>query len=460
MSGPRIAIIGGGAAGLVSAARLCAAGAEVSLFESSRGPGGRIRTIRRDGWIAEAGALLVAEPVPEVRALLDAAGLAARTVRTSAASRRRYVVQQGVPHPIPATLGDLIASPLLSLPGRLRLAREPFVPRRVEGDDESVDAFARRRFGDEVAERLFDSLVAEISAGDSTRTLAKFLFPKLVEFEQVAGSVLKGQMRAGMEARRRVRGKPPGAWSCPSGLAEVTEALSAIRGVRFNYASRVVEIASASDGLILRTSTGTERFEGVVMAVPAPALARIDVPAPWRDAVQQLATIPQAPVASVSLGFARASISHPLDGMSIRVPSSEARPVLTILIPSSVFAGRAPEGHVLLTCLLGGVHHPAVATLPAAELVAVVRQQLAALIGAKGEPVFSEVTCWPEAFPQAVPGHGQRLAAAEQLEVAEPRMVLTGSWRDGIVVSDVLRGGLRAADRLAGRLGLTPLPVT
>ena len=458
MSAPRIAVVGGGAAGLASAAHLAALGAEVSLFESGPVAGGRIRTIRRDGWIAEAGALLVAEPGPEVRALLDAAGLAGRTVRASGAARRRFVVHQGVPQPIPSTLGDLIASPLLSLAGRLRMAREPFVPKRTEREDESVDAFARRRFGDEVAERLFDSLVAEMSAGDATRTLVRYLFPRLVEFEQSTGSVLKGQMRAGMEARRRMRGKPQGAWSCPNGLTEVTEALGAVSGVRCHFASPVEEIAVFGNGVTVRAGGGTERFEGVVMAVPAPALARIEVPATWRDAMQQVAAMPHAPVASVSLGFARTSLSHPLDGMSIRVPSAEARPLLAILIPSAVFAGRAPDGHVLLTCLVGGVRHPDVAALPRAELLALVREQLADLVGAKGEPVFSEVTSWPAAFPQAVPGHAARLAAAEQLEEIVPALVLTGSWRDGIVVSDVLRGGLRAADRLAVRLGLALPP--
>ncbi len=459
MSAHRIAVVGSGAAGLAAAARLVSLGADVTLFESSDRPGGRIRTIRRGAWVAEAGALLVAEPAPEVRTLLDAAGLAHRTVRASAAARRRYVVQKGVPQPIPATLGDLVASPLLSVAGRLRMAREPFVAKRAEGEEESVDAFARRRFGDEVAERLFDSLVLEMSAGDATRTLVRYLFPKLVEFERSAGSVLKGQMRAGMEARRRMRGKPSGAWSCPTGLDEMTGALSTVPGLRCCFSTRVEEMVAWTDAVALRSGSGSEHFDGVVLAVPTPALARIDLPAPWRDAVTLLAGIPHAPVASVSLGFARGQISHPLDGLSIRVPSAEGRPLLSILIPSTVFAGRAPEGHVLLTCLVGGVRHPEVVALPAADLVALVLEQLAQMIGAAGNPAFSEVACWPEAFPQAVRGHASRLAAAEQIEVLMPRVVLTGSWRDGLVVSDVLRGGLRAADRLAVQLGLALSPV-
>jgi oxygen-dependent protoporphyrinogen oxidase len=233
-------------------------------------------------------------------------------------------------------------------------------------------------------------------------------------------------------------------------------ALASVAGVSGRYATRIEEIVPLPEAIVVRAGNSTDRFDGLVLAVPSPALARIEVPTEWRDAMQLLAAIPHAPVVSASLGFARAQIGHPLDGLSIRVPSGEARPLLTILIPSTVFAGRAPEGHVLLTVLMGGGRHPQVAALAEPELLALIRNQLADLIGAKGEPSFTAVTHWPDAFPQAVAGHAARLAAAEQLEQMVPRMALTGAWRDGIVVSDVLHGGMRAADRLATRLGLAP----
>jgi oxygen-dependent protoporphyrinogen oxidase len=451
---PRVAVIGGGAAGLGAAARLAMRGAEVSLFEAAETIGGQLRTVRRDGWLAEAGALLVAEPAPDVRAMLDAAGLGPRTVRAAAAARRRYVVHQGIPLPIPATLGDLVASSLLSIGGRLRMAREPFIPRRTDGEEESVDAFARRRFGDEVAERLFDSLVAEMSAGDSTRTLVRHLFPKLPEFEQSAGSVLKGQMRAGMEARRKNRGRPQGAWSCIGGLGSLADALATVAGVTVHPGVPVRGVASAPDGFMVETAAANARVDGVVLAVPAPALADLTREPTWRGPLELAAAIPSAPVAMVSLGFRRDAVAHPLDGLSIRIPSHEGRPLLSIFIPGAAFPDRAPEGHVLLSCLVGGVFHPDAVTLPTGELVALVRDQLADLVGARGEPGFTEVTPWLGRFPQAVTGHAARLAAVEELETAVPRLALTGAWRDGLAVSDALRGGVRAADRIATGLGL------
>lgn len=444
----RIAVIGGGASGLAAAARLGALGADVTLLERDAVPGGQLRTHRDQGWLVERGALLVAEPAPPVRALLDSAGLGPRTIRASAAARRRYVVHRGEALPIPATLGDLIASPLLSIAGRLRMAREPFVGKRTTGEDESVDAFARRRFGDEVAERLFDSLVSEMCGGDATRVLARYLFPRLVEFEQSAGSVLKGQMRAGMEARRRTRGKPLGAWSCPDGLGEVAMALAAAAGVRVHTGARVTGLEPSTTGYWLTTDSGREHFDGVVATLSPLALAEIAGPASWRARVEGLAAMPVASVVSVALGFRREAVAHPLDGLSLRVPSHEGRPLLAVFVPTAVFPGRAPEGHVQVSAVMGGARHPELVAMAAPDLVALAESELAGLLGITAPPRFSDVTAWPAALPQPVAGHGEHLAAATLLEAELPGVVLTGSWRDGLAVSDVLRGGVCAAERL------------
>lgn len=449
-------MVGGGPAGLMAAVRLVRLGAEVTVLEASPCLGGQIATIQRDGWTVEAGAFLVAEPTPDVRSLLDGVGLADITVRALATARRRYVLFQGLAQPIPATLGDLISSPLLSLAGRLRMAREPFVPKRTDEGDESVDAFTRRRFGDEVAERLFDSLVTEVSGGDSSRTLIRFLFPKLLDFERTAGSVLKGQMRAGMEARRRAKGKSQAGWSCPHGLQDLTAALAGVPGIRPLCSTPVLELLPTASGCTLRTISGSETFDGVVVAVPAPAIGRLATPPECAELFERVGSVPYAPVASVSLGFPRGRVTHPLDGLSIRVPSGEGSPLLTILAPLTAFPGRVPEGHLLVTTLVGGVRHPEVVAQDDDHLLELVRGALNRVIGAVGEPVFTQVTRWPEAFPQMVVGHSERLAAATALEEIAPRIALAGSWRDGVSVSDALRGGMRAADVLARRVGLGP----
>ena len=390
---PRVAVIGGGAAGLAAAAQLRALGAEPKLLEASRTTGGVIRTVRRDGWIAEAGANSVAEPTPDVRALLDAAGLGPRTLRTSSASARRYLVHQGKLVAVPSSVGELVSWPVLSAAGRMRLLKEPFIKSAPADAEETVDAFVRRRLGDEMAERVFDPLIGGSTAGDPAQLLVRYVLPRLVEWEQLGGSLLKGAMRAGMDARRqasRASAAPRGNWSCPNGLAEVPERLTAFLAPQVRTGVRVVAVTAVAGGFDVADASGQrERFSGVVCAVPAGVLGSLRIDGADADALGMIAAIPHASLATVSLGFRCADVEHSLEGSGLLVPSCEQRPILSTLFASSLFPGRAPEGHVLLTSFVGGVRHPELAALPEGELAALVQQELAALLGVGVSHAFS-----------------------------------------------------------------------
>lgn len=186
------AILGGGVAGLLAAHRLRQRGCRVVLLEASSRPGGMIRTVRRDGWVIDTGALTLAEPEGAVAELLGVAGAAELLQAPAPEATRRYLVHQGRPVAVPTSTAEMVATPLLSVGGRLRMLREPFVARGGNGD-ETVAAFARRRFGEETAARFIDPLVSGTSGGDPEELLAAFAFPRLVEFEQRAGSILKGR---------------------------------------------------------------------------------------------------------------------------------------------------------------------------------------------------------------------------------------------------------------------------
>ncbi|WBL64598.1 NAD(P)/FAD-dependent oxidoreductase [Thauera sp. WB-2] len=75
------AVVGAGIAGLCCARALAAAGVRVTLFDKSRGPGGRMSTRRGEGWACDHGAQYFTARDPAFQAELDrwqAAGAAAR----------------------------------------------------------------------------------------------------------------------------------------------------------------------------------------------------------------------------------------------------------------------------------------------------------------------------------------------------------------------------------------------
>jgi oxygen-dependent protoporphyrinogen oxidase len=447
-----VVVIGGGAAGLIAACRLRMRGAEPTVFEAGAEPGGMLLTRREGDWLAELGADSVAETGADAWAVLEACGAGGCRVRPAPEARRRYVVCQGVPVPLPMTVADLVASPLLSLGGRLRLAREPFIaPLRDAAIEESVEQFTHRRFGEEAAAWLFDPLIAGTSGGDPARLLARHAFPKLVEYERTTGSVLKGQMRAGMEARRRARGEPRGLWSCREGLGALVARMTERLGDAVRRAEAVLEVSPRGDGVDIRTAAGRSTFDAALLALPARVTAAVLESACGAERMAPLATMPHGSIAVVALGFRREEVDHPLDGSGLLVPSHERRAVLSVHFTSSMFPDRAPAGHVLLTATLGGVQHPEATDRDDAQLVALVRRELGSLLGVRGEPVFAASRVWRDAVPQAVFGHSARLARAEDLEREFPRLAFTGAWHDGLAVSEVFDGGVRAADRLWDR---------
>jgi oxygen-dependent protoporphyrinogen oxidase len=450
---PRIAIVGAGLAGLAAAARLRALGLEPRVLERDNDVGGVVRTWQRDGWIIDSGACAAAEPDPSVRALLDMAGVAECTVRAGPQVATRYIVHNGAPVPLPRTTAEFTSSPLLSLGGRLRLLKERFIPAQRDVVDESVDSFARRRFGDEVADRMFDPLVASTCAGDPTRILARFAFPTVVGHEHRAGSGLQGSLRARMEARRRAKGKPAGNWSCAAGMQQLPRRLASwIGGVQTGAC--VAAVAATRDGFNVVVGNGApESFDAVIFAVPAPALGQIAFDAPESQRLAEVAAMPHASIVAVSFGFRREQVAHSLDGWRLLVPSLERRSLLSVVFPSSAFCDRAPEGHVLLTAFVGGARRPDLIDATDGDVLGLVTRELAELLGTSGDPVVTRITRWRDALPQAIAGHGRRLAAADVIESAAPGVVFSGAWRDGLSVAEVLLGGMHAADRLATRRG-------
>ena len=103
--------------------------------------------------------------------------------------------------------------------------------------------------------------------------------------------------------------------------------------------------------------------------------------------------------------------------------------------------GRAPDDVVLLTIFSGGRRDPEVATASDENVAAAVRAEIAALLRARGPPLWQEVVRWPRAIPQNDLGHLDRLRRIDAAEAALPGLFFYAHYRGGVAVGDRIKHG-------------------
>jgi oxygen-dependent protoporphyrinogen oxidase len=442
-----VGVVGAGAAGLAAAYRLMRLGHDVTVYEASSRAGGAVRTERRDGFLAEYGPHSMQAPGGAVAQLLRDLDLNGRRVEANPSARKRYVLRNGRLRSLPLSPPGLLTSSLFSTRAKLALLAEPFAPRPSVAE-ESVAAFVRRRLGQEFLDYVADPFVSGTYAGDPEALSMRQALPRIHALEAAHGSVLRGAMRS-------ARAGPPPAtlMSFRDGLEELTTRLAKALGTRLRLGEAVDSVRREEPVWAVDGPGSRSRHDAVVLAAPAHALARIRLAASQGHRLAEAGEIPHPAVAVLIFGFHQADVRHPLDGFGMLIPAAEHRRILGAIFSSTVFPGRAPEGHVTLTVFMGGTRQPEVASLDPDTLREVALRELGELLGAGDVPVFYAATRWPLAIPQYVLGYERFLSAFDALESANPGLRFAGSYRHGVALGEALASGLDAADALHTRVG-------
>ncbi|MBC8086221.1 MAG: protoporphyrinogen oxidase, partial [Phycisphaerae bacterium] len=330
-------------------------------------------------------------------------------------------------------------------------------------------ALVRRRFGEEVLNYIVDPFISGVYAGDPELLSSRFALKMLSELEQGHGSVLSGAIKKARthkashrEAKKNPQGEArengarnathngvPHILTFRQGMQQLPRALEAALAHPVRYQQRVTDVTfreglwqiSAGD----RAHRQMLRANVLVIALQSHQLCAVTWPdgmSPELPAVQRL---PHAPIATVSLGFHRAQIAHPLNGFGVLAPYKEERGILGALFNSSMFAERAPESQVQLTAFVGGARFRGKLTNARAEELSL--SELNSLLGITGPPVMVSSHVWHDGIPQFNLGHEAVDASLARLEAAWPGLYFTGSYRTGVAVGDCLLHGIEVGAR-------------
>ncbi|MCW5553942.1 MAG: protoporphyrinogen oxidase [Verrucomicrobiae bacterium] len=454
-----VAIIGAGITGLTAGFYLKRKGIPVTVYEAGSRVGGVIQSLRQDGYLAEFGPNTLLETSPKIGQLVTDAGLQSRRLDPDPTASARYLVRYRRPIAMPGSPLGFFSTDLFTLKAKLAVLREPFVPRRRDGVEESIAQFVVRRFNQEFLDHAIDALVAGIYAGDPYKLSVTHAFPKLKALEDNYGSMIKGQIFGARERKRRgeiAKDRAP-KFSFDEGLQVLTDTLGQHLGGALRCCCRVSAVERKQDRWIVtgRTKgTNVETEHGAVLfCSPTYALPEIRLtcdgrPVEWTA----LAEIHYPPVASLVLGFRREDVAHPCQGFGMLIPKIEGFKILGTIFSSSLFPNRAPAGHLTLTSYIGGERYPELASLSEEKLVELVCADLRVLLGVRGRPTFQHSVPYPKAIPQYNVGYGRFKDLMNDIEAKAPGFFFAGHYRDGVSLSDSIVSGCSAADRIENHL--------
>ena len=442
-----VAIIGAGITGLTTAFYLKRQGIAVTIYESSHRVGGVIQSLRKDGYLAEFGPNTLLETSPKISQLIRDAGLQSRRLDPDAAAGARFVVRYKRPIEMPGSPSGFLTTDLFSFKAKLAVLREPFIPARRDGVEESIGQFVVRRFNQEFLDHAIDALVAGIYAGDPNKLSVTHAFPKLKALEDNYGSMIKGQIFGARERKKRgevAKDRAP-KFSFDEGLQVLPDELAAQLGDSVKLNTPVTKLTRGADGWTVTTLSGETQHSAVIYCGTAHKLAELKVEGVDLSA---FSTIRHPPVASVVLGFRREDVTHPCNGFGMLIPKIEGFKTLGTIFSSALFPNRAPVGHLTLTTYVGGERYPELASLPQDKLVSLVCEDLRVLLGVRGQPTFQHVVVYPRAIPQYNVGYGRFKEMLTQIEADQPGLFFAGHFRDGVSLSDSIASGISMAERV------------
>jgi oxygen-dependent protoporphyrinogen oxidase len=452
----RLVVIGGGIAGLAAARRLEALvpDAEIVLVERSERLGGKLLTEHVDGFVIEGSADSFLSRKPRGIGLCEEIGLASEVIARRPEHARSFVRHGNELHPLPEGLTGLIptnldalaASPLLSEEGKARLAAEPDIPSAAPGGDESIASFISRRLGSEAYEAFVEPLLTGIYGGDGDHLSLEATFPQLRQLELEHGSILRG-----LRAQSPSESVLPPFLSLRDGLGDlVTALMRQLERTSVRARSVARSVRRDGDGYQIEVDDGALKADGLVVAVPAFAaaelLADLDAElADWHGEIRYASSV------VVSLAYDRSGVEHPLDAYGYVVPRAEQSDVLACTWTSSKWAGRAPEGKVLIRVLAGRVDARDVTVDDDDSLIALARTEVRVL-GIESEPALTRIHRWRDGMPQYVLGHPERIERIEQRVEEHPGIALAGAAYRGVGIPDCIASGEQAAESIARSL--------
>jgi protoporphyrinogen/coproporphyrinogen III oxidase len=457
----RIAIVGGGIAGVAAAyelARMARDGAamQVVLFEAATRLGGIVETVREGGFVMECGPDAWVTEKPWARELAEELGLGHEVMASNDATRKTYVLIDNQLQAMPDGMRMMVPSDLSALDGsemfradakqayRDELTRAEELRANSPEEDESVAQFVRRHFGDEVLEKIGAPLLSGVFGGDVAKLSVRAVMAPFVAMEREHGSLI-----AAMQARTSSKTAPIFT-TLRSGMGTLVDRMIAtIPEGWIRLGSEVGFVSYGDEGWLVGTEKEVDRFDVVLMATPVDVARSLLKPVDARAA--ELMEMESSSAVVVGFGLPDAAKFALPPGFGFLVPPGSGNLLLACTFVDQKFDDRVPQGGRLVRAFFGGAAAERLMRCGNDETAAVARLELARILGPLPEPQVTVVRRWPRSLPQYGVGHLERMAELDKRAVRLDGLWLLGNGYRGVGLPDLVRDARAAARRVAAR---------
>ena len=459
----RIAIVGGGIAGLTAAYELSqqarnGASIEVVLFESSHRLGGIVETIREGGFIIECGPDAWVTEKPWAKALAEELGLADEIIPSNDATRKTYVLLDGHLQPMPDGMRMMVPTDLTALDNselfsaeakqafHAELTRADELKNTAPHHDESVADFVHRHFGAEVLGKIGAPLLSGVFGGDVTKLSVRAVMAPFVVMEQEHGSLI-----AALQSRAETATDKPAIFTTlRSGLGTIIDRMiAAIPTEWIRLGDEVSFISNGDEGWLIGTTKEVERFDAIIIAAPIDAARALLEPIDNR--IAELMEMDASSAVVVGFGFANAAHFTIPSGFGFLVPPGSGSLLLAATFMDQKFPDRVPENGRLLRAFFGGAAADRLMRCGNDEIASITRLELARILGPLPEPQVTVVRRWPRSLPQYSVGHLDRMAELTDRVHAINGLTLLGNGYHGVGLPDLIRDARKAVRTITSK---------
>ena len=467
----RIAIVGGGVAGVTAAyelTRLAPNNGEqlqVALYEASSRLGGIVETVHEGGFIIEGGPDGWVSEKPWARELALELGLGDELVPSNDEGRKTYVLidnilkamPDGMRMMVPGDLSALDASELFSAEAKQAYRDEVTRAEELKAlspeHDESVAEFIRRHFGEEVLVKIGAPLLSGVFGGDVTKLSVRAVMAPFVAMEREHGSLITA-----MRAREPSREKPAIFTTLKNGLGTLIDSMvTAIPQGWIQLGTKVNHLERDGTGWWVSSSSDhgpaeRERFDAVLLAAPVHIARHLLEPVDARSA--ELMNMEASSAVIVGFGFDDAAQINLPAGFGFLVPpnSDTNNLLMACTFMDQKFSGRVPAGGRLLRAFFGGQAAERLMHCGNDEIASVARMELAHILGPLPEPRVTVVRRQPLSLPQYSVGHLERMAELQARISKLGDLWLLGNGYRGVGLPDLIRDARSAAHEQAAHI--------